>query len=253
MEEKNIQDSWLAPESEKFRVESLKKLREPFKDGQISKLPKPTKAQTDAVKTNYRSGQRCVLCGTWHHPEVIHLDYVGHAALTDRLLSVDPLWTWEPMGLDESGNPALVKSGDQYGMWIRLTVCGLTRIGFGSAGTKTGGDALKEIIGDALRNAAMRFGAALDLWHKGDLNEDQDQPPKSDDKPPVVTDAERYQKLPSETKSIFDGLSTSKDMAPRYKYCAGLGWDTGKIHADLLKKSDAAREKAIKENFEGEA
>ncbi|HEX7822877.1 MAG TPA: hypothetical protein VF463_19950 [Sphingobium sp.] len=23
----------------------------------------------------------------------------------------------------------------------------------------------KEVIGDALRNAAMRFGAALDLWH----------------------------------------------------------------------------------------
>ena len=28
---------------------------------------------------------------------------------------------------------------------------------------------MKERIGDALRNAAMRFGAALDLWHKGDL------------------------------------------------------------------------------------
>jgi len=26
---------------------------------------------------------------------------------------------------------------------------------------------MKELIGDALRNAAMRFGAALDLWHKG--------------------------------------------------------------------------------------
>lgn len=68
-------------------------------------------------------------------------------------------------------------------------------------------------------------------------------------KQPQISDAERYQKLPQETKAIFDGLSTSKDMAPRYKYCAGLGWDTGKIHADLLKKSDAAKEKAIKENF----
>jgi hypothetical protein len=33
---------------------------------------------------------------------------------------------------------------------------------------------MKEIIGDALRNAAMRFGAALDLWHKGDLHVDDD-------------------------------------------------------------------------------
>jgi hypothetical protein len=33
---------------------------------------------------------------------------------------------------------------------------------------------MKEIIGDALRNAAMRFGAALDLWHKGDLHVETD-------------------------------------------------------------------------------
>ena len=35
---------------------------------------------------------------------------------------------------------------------------------------------MKERIGDALRNAAMRFGAALDLWHKGDLHQDEDGP-----------------------------------------------------------------------------
>jgi hypothetical protein len=33
---------------------------------------------------------------------------------------------------------------------------------------------MKERIGDALRNAAMRFGAALDLWHKGDLHKDEE-------------------------------------------------------------------------------
>jgi hypothetical protein len=57
------------------------------------------------------------------------------------------------------------------GMWIRLTICGVTRLGYGDAQGKTGGNATKERIGDALRNAAMRFGAALDLWHKGDLHE----------------------------------------------------------------------------------
>lgn len=61
------------------------------------------------------------------------------------------------------------------GMWIRLTVCGVSRLGYGSADGKQGGDAIKEIIGDALRNAAMRFGAALDLWHKGDLHADPDE------------------------------------------------------------------------------
>ena len=28
------------------------------------------------------------------------LDYVGHAYITERLLDVDPEWTWEPLGVD---------------------------------------------------------------------------------------------------------------------------------------------------------
>ena len=64
---------------------------------------------------------------------------------------------------------------------IKLTVCGVTRIGYGSAVAKNTPDgqanAVKEVIGDALRNAAMRFGAALDLWHKGDLHADEDDAP----------------------------------------------------------------------------
>ena len=67
------------------------------------------------------------------------------------------------------GFPVLDPAG---GMWIKLTVCGVTRLGYGHAGDKEGGDAIKEIIGDALRNAAMRFGAALELWHKGILHDD---------------------------------------------------------------------------------
>lgn len=61
------------------------------------------------------------------------------------------------------------------GLWIKLTVCGVTRLGYGDAQGKSGGDAMKECIGDALRNAAMRFGAALDLWHKGDLHAKPEQ------------------------------------------------------------------------------
>lgn len=37
---------------------------------------------------------------------------------------------------------------------------------------------MKERIGDALRNAAMRFGAALELWHKGELHIQSDDPPE---------------------------------------------------------------------------
>src|SRR3990167_868758 len=145
-------------------------MRTPFLPNQISKLPKPTKQQTDEVKADYTKGIRCQICGAWHHPKVVHLDYVGHAALTDRLLDVDPAWGWEPLALDAAGFPALDKDG---GLWIRLTVLGVTRLGYGDAQGKTGGDAMKERIGDALRNAAMRFGAALDLWHKGELHLDE--------------------------------------------------------------------------------
>ena len=121
--------------------DKLQELRKPFPDHQISYLPKG---------------------GT-------KLAYVGHAALTDRLLDVDTGWTWEPLAMSPHGLPVM---DDLGGMWIRLTVCGVTRLGYGHAGNKQGGDAIKEIIGDALRNAAMRFGAALELWHKGDLHLD---------------------------------------------------------------------------------
>ncbi len=151
---------------------SLAKLREPFAPNHISKLPKPTQAQTEAVKNDFKKGIRCKECGAWHHPDVVHLDYVGHAALTDRLLDTDPEWSWEPVAFNDQGLPAFDQSG---GLWIRLTVLGVTRLGYGHAASKPKADPgsrEKEVIGDALRNAAMRFGAALDLWHKGDLHGD---------------------------------------------------------------------------------
>lgn len=68
-------------------------LRQPFPPHQISKLPKPTKAQTDAVRADFKKGIRCEICGAWHHPDVVHLDYVGHAdkqiETLNRLVSLD--------------------------------------------------------------------------------------------------------------------------------------------------------------------
>jgi hypothetical protein len=90
------------------------------------------------------------------------LDYCGHAAVTDRLLTIDPHWSWEPFAIGPDGLPALDAGRN---LWIRLTICGVTRIGVGD------GKSAKECIGDAIRNAAMRFGVALDLWAKEDLVE----------------------------------------------------------------------------------
>jgi len=147
----------------------LELLREPFRPDQIEKLPKPYKK--DSPKGN------CKECGKYHGLPAAHLDYVGHAALTNRLLDVDINWTWEPMSLDETGMPKLDKSN---GLWIKLTICGITRPGYGSADKtsfKTEGNFIKELIGDALRNAAMRFGAALDLWSKVDLHVEEPEKP----------------------------------------------------------------------------
>ena len=91
------------------------------------------------------------------------LAYVGHASVTDRLLSVDPEWTWEPMALDENGLPLFDEQG---GLWIRLTVCGVTRIGYGEPQGRDFYDKRKGAIGNAIRVAAMRFGVGIDLWSK---------------------------------------------------------------------------------------
>ncbi len=149
-------------------VTGLALLRQPFPPNQISKLPKESRKQSDERKNRVAGCMvwKCPECGGPHHKDATHLDYVGHAALTDRLLDADPEWNWEPIVMDGLPNPG-------NGMWIKLTVCGVSRIGYGAADGKTGGDAIKEIIGDGLRNAAMRFGAALDLWHKGDLHADE--------------------------------------------------------------------------------
>ena len=133
-------------------TEALDKLRQPFPKGTVGVLPKPYKK--DAPKA------QCAQCGGYHGLPAAHLDFVGHAAVTDRLLSVDPQWTWEPMATTPEGLPMLDRDGN---LWIKLTVCGVTRLGVGD------GMSMKERIGDAIRNAAMRFGVALDLWTKDEL------------------------------------------------------------------------------------
>jgi hypothetical protein len=194
-------------------------MREPFEANHISKLPKPTRRQTDDVKADFKKGIRCQLCGGWHHKDVVHLDYVGHAALTDRLLDCDPEWNWEPVSFNDQGLPAIDNNG---GMWIRLTVCGQSRLGYGDAEGKKGGNAVKELIGDALRNAAMRFGAALDLWHKGDLH--------GDEEPEVVAKAETKQEPVKTPSDIRDELKAGLQKQTTAKALETV-WDHHKFIA----------------------
>jgi len=226
----------------------LAKLREPFPAHQISKLPKPTRK--DAPKG------RCQECGGYHGLPAFHLDYVGHAALTDRLLDADPAWTWEPLSIAD-GLPVLDPFG---GMWIKLTVCGITRLGYGHAGDKQGGDAIKEIIGDALRNAAMRFGAALDLWHKGDLHKDEEERTASEVTAANSTSAElippaRLAELAELSLFMIDCHGSGKDLDAIRLWYAKDSWSTDneveqeerKLVWSLLKNESKLRS-AIKAN-----
>lgn len=165
-------------------------LRAPFPAANVGKLPRITcpacsKASGRCCPEHRKS--KCADCGNFITERHIHLDYVGHAETTDRLLTVDPEWSWQPVAFTEAGLPALDQHG---GLWIRLTVCGVERYGYGAADGKTGPDAIKEAIGDAIRNAAMRFGVALDLWAKSDLHHDPDDAPparkKAQAKKPAV-------------------------------------------------------------------
>lgn len=148
-------------------VDGLNALRKPFPKAVIGKLPKGNTS----------------------------LDFVGHAAVTDRLLSIDPAWSWEPFATDEHGLPAYDRAGN---LWIRLTVCGVTRIGVGD------GPDPKQRIGDALRNAAMRFGVALDLWTKNELEStdpnggDAAATPARRDRPEEMTKRAERGKVPTD-------------------------------------------------------
>jgi hypothetical protein len=146
-----------------MNAEDVKKLREPFPPEHVGQLPK---------------GRTM-------------LDYVGHGAVTDRLLEVDPEWNWEPLAFDANGLPLF--SDDGTGLWIKLTVLGVTRLGYGSVDAKAF-DAEKQLIGDAIRNAAMRFGVALDLWIKGQEGE---RPARNVEAPPsTIKDTAEPLQLP---------------------------------------------------------
>ncbi len=209
-------------------------MRMPFPKHLISKLPKPTQKQTDEVKNNPGAGIRCSACGGWHHPKVVHLDYVGHAALTSRLLDCDPEWNWEPVRVDECGAPVFDQNG---GMWIRLTVCGVTRLGYGDAQGKKGGNAIKEAIGDALRNAAMRFGAALDLWHKGDLHSDENE----GEGPPQFNPAAARDRI----KAAFSRAESLAELKAMWRENAGtikmIKDEKPAMHAEIEAAKDEAK------------
>jgi hypothetical protein len=149
------------------QAQILTKLREPFTDNLVSYKPQRLCKAEEYDKLEKAT---CKICGGYHATSKTgHLSYVGHAAVTQRLLDADLLWDWEPLSYDADGEPHFDETG---GLWIKLSIGGMSRRGYGhnevmkysEIGSRT-----KAVIGDAIRNAAMRFGVALEEWHKGDL------------------------------------------------------------------------------------
>jgi hypothetical protein len=186
-------------------------LRAPFGAEHIGKLPKITcrdcsRAQGSCCNQHKKS--KCSECGNYISERHAHLDYAGHGAVTHRLLEVDPLWNWEPLGVDPSGMPSFIfdKAMNPVGFWIKLTVCGVTRLGFGSCPANQS-DAEKVLIGDALRNAAMRFGVGLDLWVKGHAEDSEQQ----------SSGAERRQSNGGQRPPKRESAEDAQPAAPRAK------------------------------------
>ncbi|MBM4076072.1 MAG: hypothetical protein FJ267_10545 [Planctomycetes bacterium] len=99
----------------------------------------------------------------------ITLDFVGHAEITRILIDIDPNWFWEPCGW-VNGRPAINETNGMAVMWGNLTILGKSMLGVGSVRADKP-DLDKELVGDFLRNASMRFGICLSLWSKSEWEE----------------------------------------------------------------------------------
>ena len=107
----------------------------------------------------------------------ITLDFVGHAEITRILIDIDPNWSWEPCGW-VNGRPAITETNGMATMWGNLTILGKSMLGVGSVRADKP-DLDKELVGDFLRNASMRFGICLSLWSKSEWEEPAAPAPKS--------------------------------------------------------------------------
>lgn len=138
------------------------KLREPFGPDKIGKLPKGPKGTSG-------QGTRCGICGN-KHPEqgYIHVDYVGHAHITERLNLYGGDWSMVPVGGPQYPDDEMVW------MEVRLTIGGVTRSEVGCAEIKKE-EWPKLLWSDCLTRAAMRHGIGLALWMKEPLPQDRER------------------------------------------------------------------------------
>jgi len=154
----------------------------------------------------------------------IQLDFVGHADITRILIEIDPLWSYEPCGWD-NGRPAIHIENGMATMWAYLIVHGKKMLGVGSVRADKQ-ELDKELVGDFLRNAAMRFGISLALWTKNeweDLGGHAPAPQKS-------TPARKPAPKPVADIAVTSTIPVEPEIVGKFiKACAGANLDHDKV------------------------
>ena len=177
------------------------------------------------------------------------LDFVGHADITRILLEIDVTWRWVPIAWD-NGRPAIHVENGIATMWGELTILGQSRLGVGSVRADKQ-ELDKELVGDFLRNAAMRFGICLSLWTKQEWEDLGGKPapakgrfttPVTATPAPTAEPVDADAPLTQEQIEAFNAACGKAELSP-----IGI-YKTAKVKFGSAKQSDLAElRKAFKE------
>ena len=161
------------------------------------------------------------------------LDFVGHADVTKMLIEIDPAWSMEPVAFDADGLPAYRVENGMAHMSCWMTIHGVRRLGIGSV-LHNKPDLLKELMSDAIRNCAMRFGICLSLWTKQEWDDVSHTPQESrkqvgsaaEPKPAPVVIEDEGALVDDEFRKTFEAACEKAGFTP-VQVCAaaGLWWE----------------------------
>lgn len=178
-------------------------------------------------------------CGGWHTLPAIHLDYMGHADVTEALIRIDPEFTYTP-GWNTTAGPlgpfALTDQRNPKNILLEMTLFGVTRP---CVGTIEGdvNDPLKELLSDGLRNGAMRFGIAVRLWSKADHHDvvDESEPAP---RPQAAAQPAQGPQVAPERPPLPEGTMTVPQAKRRILDVVGDTDDAKACWADLTEGED---------------
>lgn len=151
----------------------------------------------------------------------INLAYVSHADITKILIEIDASWTWQPVAW-VNGRPAIHVENGTATMWATLTLLGKSMLGVGSVRADKQ-DCDKELVGDFLRNASMRFGIALSLWSKQDWSDNTTitslpvvQAKRAEEAKPSVRNHPANIPPPAINNSVDDQIVSAEEVAEMF-------------------------------------